>query len=173
LAKTTRHQDKRSDFSEERTHLDLDAVILMATALSSKRRPAQLLEIVAAADLIQGFVPFPDKLGMAIERLSRLGLVCTAEDGFALTDIAQDIMARQPKKASQEDLVAAVKSSLGGLRPRTGIPPIQLELELLGAAVRAHKAARKAPGKNMLMPKPTVTRHFKVEGRWRRVAKTK
>ena len=71
--------------SEARTYHDLDAGILLAATLSSKRRPAELVEIVAAA-------------------------------------------------------------------------------------IRAYKATKKS-GKNMLMPKPTVIRHFKVEGRWRRAAK--
>lgn len=154
----------------QKPHLDLDAVVLMATTLSSKRRPAELVEIVAAADLIQGFVPFAEKLGAAIERLSARGLIAMAEGGFTLTEAAREIMAKQPRKASQEDAVAAVESSLAGWRPRAEHPPILLGPEQLGTAVRAHKAARKV-GKNLLMPKPTVTRHFKVEGRWRRATK--
>jgi hypothetical protein len=154
-----------------RTHHDLDAVILMATTLASKRRPAELVEIIAAADLIQGFVPFAEKLGAAIERLSAQGLIGMSAGGFTLTAAAMEIMSKQPRKASQEDAIAAVERSLAAWRPRAGHPPVRLEPEQLGAAIRAHKSTRKA-GKNLLMPKPTVTRHFKVEGRWRRAIKT-
>lgn len=155
---------------EARTHHDLDAGILMAATLSSKRRPADLVEIVAAAELILGFVPFAEKLGAAIERLSARGLIGMSEGGFTLTDAGQEMMSKQPRNASQEDIIAAVKSSLAVWRPRVEHPPVLLEPEQLGAAIRAHKATRKT-GKNVLMPKPTVTRHFKVEGRWRRATK--
>ncbi|GEM_PF-6907403 len=67
---------------EARTHHDLDAGILMAATLSSKRRPADLVEIVAAAELILGFVPFAEKLGAAIERLSARGLIGMSEGGL-------------------------------------------------------------------------------------------
>lgn len=157
--------------SEARTPHDLDAVILMAATLASKRRPAELVEIVAAADLILGFVPFAEKLGAAIERLSARGLIGMSEGDFTLTDAGREMMSKQPRKASQEEIIAALKNSLAARRPRTEHPPILLEPEQLGTAIRAHKATRKT-GKNVLMPKPAVvTRHFKVEGRWRRATK--
>jgi hypothetical protein len=146
---------------------NLDAVILMATTLSSKRRPAGLAEIVAAADLIQGFVPYADKLGGAIERLSAAGLIVAADDGFTLTAIGRELMAKQPKKATTEDLIIAVTGDLAHVARRE-CPPIVLSDEQLAEAVRTHKATRKTPGKNLLMPKPKPDRHFKVEGRWRR-----
>ena len=155
------------------THHDLDAVILTATMLSSKRRPAQLVDVVAAADLIQGFVPFPEKLGAAIERLSALGLIAAAEGGLTLTPAAHDLLAKQPAKTSPEDLAAAVADSLAALRPRAGQPALVPDPQELGAAVRTYKATRKSAGGNLLMPKPKVVRHFKVEGRWRRAVKTR
>jgi hypothetical protein len=147
---------------------DLDAVILMATTLSSKRRAAELVEIVAAADLIQGFIPFAQKLGAALERLSGTGLIGHSEDGFTLTAAGHGIMAKQPKKGANEDLIAALSDDLARYRPREECPPVLLSPEQLDAAIRAHKASRKAGGKNLLMPKPKVVSHFKVEGRWRR-----
>jgi hypothetical protein len=80
------------------------------------------------------------------------------------------MMSKQPSQASQEDLIAAVKGSLAAWHPRVGHPPIVLAPEQLGDAIRGHKATRKM-GKKVLMPKPTMTRHFKVAGRWRRVIK--
>jgi hypothetical protein len=152
---------------------DVDALILMATTLSAKRRPAELVEIVAAADLIQGFIPSAEKLGGAIQRLSTLGLISAAEGGFTLTPIGQEIMAKQPKKAAMEELVIAIRSKLAAYRPKEEHPTILLTQEQLGAAIKAHKAARKAPGKNLLIAKPKVDRHFKVEGRWRRAPATR
>ena len=148
---------------------DVDVIVLMATTLSSKRRPAELVEIVAAADLIQGSIPFVEKLGEAIQRLSTCGLISATEDGFSLTPIAQEIMARQRKRAVTEELIIAIKSDLAAPNPKEEYSPIPLTQEQLSVAIREHKAARKASGKNLLMPKPKVDRHFKVEGRWRRV----
>jgi hypothetical protein len=156
--------------AETRTPQDFDAVLLMAITLASKRRPAELVEVVAAADVILGFVPYAEKLGAALERLSVRGVIGMSEEGFTLTEAGRDMMSKQPRKACQEDLIAALKSQLTAWRPRTDHQPIVLDIVRLGSAVRAHKATRKT-GKNMAMPKPEVTRHFKIDGRWRRTTK--
>lgn len=156
-----------------RTAHDIDAVILMATTLASKRRPAELAEIVAAADLIQGSIPFAEKLGDAIQRLSALGLIEQIDDRFTLTPNGDEIMAQQPKKRVAEDLLSALRGSLAGYHTKAPCAPLILAVERLDAAIKTHKATRKAPGKNLLMPKPRVDRHFKVEGRWRRVPATR
>jgi hypothetical protein len=152
---------------------DVDVVILLATALSSKRRPAVLVEIVAAADLIQGFVPYPEKLGDAIRRLSSAGLIDTAGDGFILTPSAQKLMAELPKKADTEEQVILVKAGLAAYKAKGEHTAITPTVEQLGAAVLAHQTARRSSGQNMLMPKPKADRHFKVEGRWRRAPATR
>jgi hypothetical protein len=149
---------------------DADVLILMATALSAKRRPATLVEIVAAADLLQGAIPFVEKLGDAIRRLSTLGLINAVDGGFTLTPPGQKIMAEQPKRADTEELMVTVKSSLAGYAPKADFPPVLLAREELSAAILAHKTAKGSSGKNLLMPKPKLDRHFKAEGRWRRVA---
>lgn len=148
---------------------DIDAIILMATTLASKRRPAELVEIVAAADLMQGSIPFIEKLDEAIRRLSASGLISETEGRFMLTAAGHTIMAKQPKKADTEQLLIAVKSTLAAHGPTEHFAPIAVPPEQLVAAIQAHKATRKAPGKNLLMPKPKLDRHFKAEGRWRRV----
>ena len=152
---------------------DVDVLILMATTLSSKRRPAELVEIVAAADLLQGFIPFIEKLGDAIEHLSTSGLITATEGGFTLTPIAQKIMAKQPKKAVTEEVAIAIKCDLAAYTPKEEYPVIQLTEEQLSAAIQAHKTSRKVSGKNLLIPKPKVDRHFKVEGRWRKASATR
>jgi len=152
---------------------DVDAVILMATALSAKRRPASLAEIVAAADLLQGFVPYPDKLGDSLRRLSMAGLACTAADGYALTPVAEKIMAALPKKAETADRLATLRDSLADFAPTAEATAIVLDTEQLTTAVKAHEAAKKTSGQNMAMPKPKLDRHFKVEGRWRRAPGTR
>ena len=149
---------------------DIDVLILMATALASKRRPAELVEIVAAADLIQDAIPFVEKLGEAMQRLSADGLISEVEGGYTLTPAAQKIMAAQPKKADTEERIAALQDVLASYAAKEECSAILLTREQLSAAILAHKTARKASGKNLLMPKPKVDRHFKVEGRWRRAS---
>ncbi len=118
---------------------DIDALILMATTISSKRRPAELVEIVAAADLIQGAIPFIEKLGDAMQRLSALGLITAAGDGYTLTPSGHAIMAKQPKRAVTEELILALKNNLASYRPVEEYPTILLTHEQLSAAIRAHK----------------------------------
>jgi hypothetical protein len=149
---------------------DIDVLILMAAALAAKRRPAELAEIVAAADLLQGSVPFAEKLGEAIQRLTACGLLTASESGFALTPIAQKLMAAQSRKAGTEELISAIRSDLAIYSPKEEYPSVVLTDEQLGAAMRAHKVSRKAAGRNLLMPKPKPDKHFKVGGRWRRAS---
>ncbi|RTL51397.1 MAG: hypothetical protein EKK46_12175 [Rhodocyclaceae bacterium] len=146
---------------------DVDVVILMATALCAKKRPAELAEIVAAADLIQGLIPYESKLGNAIAQLSRHGLLLCENDRWTLTPPALTIVADQPRKAEMPERIAAVKEKLAAYFPHKLHPAIELSAQQLADAVQAHKATKKVPVKNLAMPKPKADAHFKVEGRWR------
>lgn len=152
---------------------DVDVVILMATALSAKRRPATLVEIVAAAELLQGYIPYPEKLGEALRRLSTAGLVVVTEGGYGLTPAAERIVAELPKKAGLTERLAALRDCLAAHAPRGGGTSIALDEGQLAAAVKAHEAAKGTAGQAMAMPKPKPDRHFKVEGRWRRAPGTR
>lgn len=132
-----------------------------------------LAEIVAAADLLQGFVPYPDKLGDALRRLSTVGLVCAAADGYALAPAGEKIMTTLPKKADAEERLATLRNSLADFAPTAEGSAIVLDAEQLAAAIKAYQAAKKTSGQNMAMPKPKPDRHFKVEGRWRRAPGTR
>ena len=151
---------------------DIDVIILVATALASKRRPAELVEIIAAAELVQGFIPFVEKLAEAVQRLSSFGLISGSEHGFTLTPAALEILADQPKKATTEDRIIAVKSGLAAYTPKGESAAILVTIDQLRAVIQSHRISRKAPGKNLLMPKPKLDSHFKVEGRWRRASAT-
>ncbi|MDY0013762.1 MAG: hypothetical protein RBS40_12825 [Rhodocyclaceae bacterium] len=147
---------------------DVDVVILMAVTLSAKRRPAELEEIVAAADLVQGFIPYPDKLGAALARLSYQGLIQAVEGGYGLTPAAEEIMAGLARKGEMPERIADLREQLGAYQPRGEHLAIELKAAELAAAVAAHKAGKDQGGRNLLMPKPKADRHFKVDGRWRR-----
>ena len=68
---------------------DTDVLLLLSLALSSKRRPAELIEIVAAAEIVQGVIPANVRLIESFSRLSQCGLICAQGSGFTLTAEAQ------------------------------------------------------------------------------------
>jgi hypothetical protein len=148
---------------------DPDVLILIATSLAAKRRPATLTEIVAAADLIQGCIPYADKLDNAMRWLSNADLISAQEAGYALTPDGEAIMAALPKRAGMEERIAIVQDSLARHSPKRRGSTVELSPEQVASAIREHEAARKLSGQNLAMPKPKLDRHFKVEGRWRRV----
>lgn len=133
---------------------DVDALLLLATALSSKRRPAELVEIMAAADLIQGTIPTESKLVEAFARLSAHGLIDAQEGSFTLTAEAQKIITDLPKKAETAERLFGIKENLASYFSRGDQAPIELTEEQISVAIRAHRAAGKAAVKNLLMPKP-------------------
>ena len=133
---------------------DVDALLLLATALSSKRRPAELVEVVAAVDLLQGGIPSERKLVEAFARMSAHGLLASAADGFVLTAAAQALMAGQPAKGEVPGRIQAMKAALGAYNPAAELPPLELALKDVSAAIAAHKGAGEGAGKNLLVPKP-------------------
>ena len=90
---------------------DVDVLLLLALALSSKRRPAELVEIVAAADVIQGVIPSELRLVDAFSRLATHGLICEQDGGFTLTPQAQKVMAGSGREADTEKRIARIKEA--------------------------------------------------------------
>lgn len=133
---------------------DVDALLLLAMTISAKRRPAELVEIIAAADLLQGAIPAELKLAEAVHRLSSHGLISAIDGGFALTPEAQKIMTGQPKKADTEERIFSVKEKLSAYIAKGEHPPILVTVEQLSAAMLAHQNSGKGAGKNLLVPKP-------------------
>lgn len=148
---------------------DVDALLLLAMALSSKRRPAELAEIMAAADLIQGAIPAEAKLAEAFHRLSTHGLIGEEAGGFTLSADAQKIITGLPKKAEMAERVFDIKQRLAAHAVRGEHVAIVLTLEQLSAAIVAHRASGQGAGKNLLMPKPkTPETEKKRAGHWRK-----
>jgi hypothetical protein len=132
---------------------DVDALLLLAISLASKRRPAELVEIIAAGDLIQGAVCSERDLAEAFHRLSAHGLICELGGGYALTPEAQKLMTGQ-KRADAHERVFGIKDNLTAYNPAGEHTPIQVTVEQLAAAVMAHQTAKSSPGRNLFVPKP-------------------
>lgn len=91
---------------------DIDAPLLMALALASKRRPAELVELIAATELMHGSVPSEFKLSDAFYRLSTQGLIRAEGDGFTLTAAAQLVMEGGTRKSDKAARIESLKQGL-------------------------------------------------------------
>lgn len=134
---------------------DTDPLLLLAVAMASKRRPAELLEIVAAVDLLQGKVPGETKFADTLARLAVAGLIVGSEEaGLALTPAAQQLIEVLPRKGEAEERLQALKGGLGAYAPGPEQPPVVIAGATILTAILAHRAAAKSPAKNLLVPKP-------------------
>jgi len=132
---------------------DVDALLLLSIAISSKRRPAELVEIIAANDLIHGSVPLKSELTEAFHRLSQYGLIVQVGDGYALTPVALTIMSAGRKKADNEERMHGLKAALSAYNLKGDHPAILVTEAQLSAAVHEHQASKEHAGKNLLVPK--------------------
>lgn len=134
---------------------DVDAILLLAMSLASKRRPAELVEVIAAADLAQGVIPSETKWSDSFYRLSEYGLICKQEKGYTLTPEAQQILSGHARKAKSQERIRDIKESLADFRLDGEHQIILLAVEEIAAAIAEHQAAKKIAGKkNLLAPKP-------------------
>ncbi|WP_407277977.1 hypothetical protein U5817_15655 [Aromatoleum evansii] len=151
---------------------DIDALLLLALALASKRRPAELVEAIAAVDLLQGAIPSEAKLAESFERLATNGLVCAEGGRFTLSAASQAIVTGLPKKADTAERIFEIRQRLGahvaqGEPAAVAVPTA----EQLNAAILAHRASGQGAGKNLLMPKPKIAEtERKRAGHWRKPA---
>jgi hypothetical protein len=132
---------------------DVDAILLLALSLAAKRRPAGLVEIIAAADLTQGTIPSETKLSDSFYRLSEYGLICAQEGGYTLAPDAQQMMAGQRKKADTPERIFGIRELLADYHLKGEHAIILLTVEQLAAAIAEHQAAKKS-GRSWLVPKP-------------------
>lgn len=137
---------------------DSDVVLLLALALSAKRRPAQLVEIVAAAEVVDSVIPANLQLIESFARLARHGLIGSQEGGFSLTPAAQNVMATASRTGNTARRIASIKEKLAAYEAVTENAPILLLAKDVSAAILAHRASSKRPGNTLLAPKPAAER---------------
>ena len=134
---------------------DTDVLLLLSLALSSKRRPAELIEIVAAAEIVQGVLPANVRLIESFSRLSQCGMICAQGDGFTLTAEAQKVMANPSRTADTARRIASIKEKLAAYEAEAGVhAPILLSAKEVSVAILAHRASTKRGGTTLLAPKP-------------------
>jgi hypothetical protein len=91
---------------------DTDALFLLATTLASKRRPAELVEIIAGFEPLLEAVPGTSRLIDTIRRLTAHGLVQVEDDRFSLTAAGQQLMVGLPKRTDTAGLVTHLRGKL-------------------------------------------------------------
>lgn len=134
---------------------DIDAILLLATTLASKRRPAELVEILAAAELIESDLPSETRLWESLGRLAARGLIEGQGDGgVGLTPAAQAMLAEQRKSADTAARLADLKAKLAAQAPERTPCTLGVTVAQVGAAILARRAFAQAGGKNLLVPKP-------------------
>lgn len=135
---------------------EIDAVLLLATALSAKRRPAELVEIIAAAELIESSLPSETRLWEALGRLAACGLIAEQDGGLDLTPAAQEMVAAPRKSADMAARLADLKEKLAAPASASTPGTLSLGVAQISAAILAHRASAQGTGKNLLVPKPKV-----------------
>ena len=151
---------------------DLDAILLIAVSLSAKRRPAELVEVMAATDLTPGALAAEFKLADAFHRLSTSGLICKQGGGVTLTSAGQELMAAQPRKAtSAANRIIGIKDGLMDFYAAPEDIAMDMTVEQLRAAILEHRKTSKTPGKNLLLPKSALApSNDKRKGQWHKSA---
>lgn len=141
---------------------DADALLILSIELAARRRPAALVDILAASELLNGAIPASAKLGEGFARLSGRGLIQAAEgaegaeDAYVLHPRVQDILNALPRKADKEERLFTARELLADLKSLVGGKPAPVPTaEQFAAALAAHGATANLVGKkNLFMPKP-------------------
>ena len=131
---------------------DVDVALLLSLAVASKRRPAELVEVITALDLVQGEVPSERKLADAFARMSACGLIVEADGGYALPPRAQEMMSNSRKNDDTAQRAARLKEQLAGYRADSEHAPFRPDPEQFRVAILAFRK-EKATGRSLGMEK--------------------
>lgn len=135
------------------TH-DVDAQLLLATLIAAKRRPAELVEIAAAAEFLGCPIKSASLWTEALKRAVSHALIIEAGGTFTLTAAAQSVITGLPKKADGDERVFLVRERLARYEPEAPGAELTLPVEQFEDALRAHASQARQGGANLLMPKP-------------------
>lgn len=112
-----------------------------------------MVEIVAAADLLDGGVGSEARWAEAFRRFATHDLIVEVDGRYALTEAGVQLVHRLPKKADTAERIFLLREKLSEYEPAEKTPSIVMQEEQVAEAVRAHQASKSVGGKNLLMPK--------------------
>lgn len=130
---------------------DVDAILLLAMSLAAKRRPAELFEIIAAADLTLQTIPTSARLTDSLHRLGNHGLITETSDGYELTAAAQLMLTGHAKKALPQERLRDIREHLADHTRPDEASAIQVTDKQVAAAIVAHRANKQQ--RSWLTPK--------------------
>ncbi len=133
---------------------DVDAILLLSLSVASKRRPAELTEVIAAIDLAEVPLPSDTKLSDAYARLSAYGLILEVDGGYALSADAQAMMISQRKNDDTPKKIYRLKEQLADYHLQGEHQEVYVSTEQIAAAVKSYRASKKVEVKNMQITKP-------------------
>lgn len=131
---------------------DVDAILLLAMSLAAKRRPAELVEIIAAADLAMQTVPTSARMTDSLHRLGSYGLITETQEGYLLTATAQRMLTGHAKKALPQERIRDIREHLADHNRPADALDIHVTEKQVAAAIVAHRANKQQ--RSWLLPKP-------------------
>jgi len=138
---------------------DIDALLLLAALLATKRRPASPEEIVAAMEVLGAPLPSAVQLREALTRLTAQGLLDWQDEALALTPAAQAALDHLSRKGELADRLARLKDKLAAYAPPAEGAATETAPDtqaIWQAALDAPRAGADERSKNLLMPKPAT-----------------
>lgn len=122
---------------------EIDVSLLLALAIASKRRPAELIEIIAALQIVRDVIPAEARLIDAITRLSSQGLIRSQDGGVTLTEAALRIMDNPTRTTNSAKRIARIKEQLAAHEVTAQYEAIHFSVKEICVAVLAYRALAK------------------------------
>lgn len=120
---------------------DADVLVLLALAVASKRKSANLNELVLGLAMVQAQLPSVTRLMAAFTRLSSHGLITGDAEGYRLSETAQKLMLGVSRKKESAEQIFSLREKLKAFTPDTSEAAFQPEEQQLTAAIAAWQAS--------------------------------
>lgn len=133
---------------------DIDAQLLLATFIAAKRRPAELSDVIAAAEVLGCRITIARPWVDTLRRATSQGLIVANGSGFELSEAALALCAALPKKAANEERLFLIRQELNAYEPAELSPEAEVSEQAFSQAMQLHTELKSRSGKNQLMPKP-------------------
>ncbi len=133
---------------------DVDAILLLSLSVAAKRRPAELVEIIAATDLAHDMIPNPVRLSDSFNRLSSYGLILEVDGCYTLSTDAQSMMESQRKKDDSRKKLFRLKEHLADYHLKGEHITVDVFPDTIKDAISAYRAGKKTTLRSWLIEKP-------------------
>ena len=133
---------------------NIEALVLLAVARASKRHPAELVEIIAALELLEGRIAPEARLCAALQRLAAHDLLIETDGRLSLSAAAQPMLTGVPRKADTRERIVIVREELAADIHPGDAAGLELTPDDVATAIAEHRRSATDGRSNLLMPKP-------------------